>query len=386
MQIQAKTPEGFYFYTASAGYYSKKRDDLLIVAVPDGARAAGVFTTNRLKAAPVRVSEQLLAKQKTFGGLVVNAGNANAATGKKGEEDALRLAEFAREKTQAEYSFLIASTGVIGVYLDVERIEQAIEEALSNPAVGLEQAAAAIMTTDKFPKYAVREGTGYTIAGITKGAGMISPSMATTLTFVFTDADFSEYLMSKAVNRACEKTFNRISVDGETSTNDSLICLSSRKKRVERNLYQEFELLLTDLLNELSLMILKDGEGATRILRIFTSGFRNDTEADLAARAVGRSLLVKTAAAGADPNWGRIFSAVGASGAVVDEFRLKIYIEDICVFAGRPLEYDEDILKNLMQSDSIDIKIDAGLGSGESFFYTCDLTEEYVRINSSYRT
>lgn len=386
MQNFPEIPEGFYFYTASAEYYAKDRDDILVVLVPDGARASGVFTTNRLKAAPVRLTERIIARQQPVGGVLINAGNANAATGKRGEEDAAQLAEYVQKLSSVNQPFLVASTGVIGVYLEVERIKEAVKAALSRDPVGLEEAAAAIMTTDKYPKFAYREGSGYIIAGITKGAGMIAPSMATTLTFIFTDADFSGYLLSKAVNRACEKTFNRISVDGETSTNDSLICLSSQKKAVSRNSYQEFEALLTDLLAELSMLVLKDGEGATRILKIAAAGFKNDAEADRAARAVGRSLLVKTAVAGADPNWGRIYSAVGASGADVQEQNLKIYIGGTCVFAGRPLEYDEDSLKEYMRSDEIEVRIDAGAGRGEAYFYTCDLTEEYVRINASYRT
>jgi glutamate N-acetyltransferase/amino-acid N-acetyltransferase len=375
-------PEGFLFYSGFAGVYGKERPDILLISAPEGALAAGVFTTNRLKAAPVKIAEEILKRNSRVGGVLVNAGYANAATGKRGIYDARRLIEFASRKFKIELPLLPASTGVIGAYLPVEKFEAALAAAISHK--DLELAARSIMTTDTFPKFKVVNGSGYLIAGITKGAGMIAPSMATTLTFILTDVFLPVSFLRQALLKATLRTYNRISVDGEQSTNDCILLLASQKRKLDRSLKKEFEMLLTSLLFDLSLMILKDGEGATKIIRVRAVGFRSENEAEAACKRIALSPLVKTAVYGGDPNWGRVYAALGDAGVTVDEEKLKIYFNDICVYDGGPCYYDEAELKEQLSSAEIYITVDAGLGKSEAYFYTCDLSERYVEINASY--
>lgn len=376
-------PSGFKFYSGCAGFYGNERPDTLVVVAEEGALVAGVFTTNALSAAPVKVARELLKNHRKFSGVVANAGCANAATGKKGVSDAKELISFTKEHFGLPHPLLPASTGVIGQYLPLEEIKNAIKN--SKEHRDLELAARTIMTTDTFPKTKVlKSNEGYTLAGITKGAGMIAPSLATTLTFVFTDADFHYGFLKKALLGAVQRTFNRISVDGEQSTNDAVILLSSRKKSVSSSAKKEFEKLLQALLYDLSLMVLKDGEGATKIIKVFAEGFLSQKDADNAARRVALSLLVRTAFYGADPNWGRIFSALGDSGVKVDEDKLKIWIGSQLVYDGKPVEFSREKAVEEMRGSEVEIRFSAGLGRFHSYFMTCDLTEKYIEINSSY--
>lgn len=375
-------PEGFVFYSGFAGIYDRERPDILLIHALDGAAAAGVFTTNRLQAAPVKLAREILKNSPYVGGVLVNTGFANAATGQRGVEDALQLLNFAAEKYKIKLPLLPASTGVIGAYLPVEKFKAALESAAVH--TDLKLAARSIMTTDTFPKFSLAAGSGYTLAGITKGAGMIAPSMATTLTFILTDADLPPSFLKRALFKAAQKTYNRISVDGEQSTNDCIILLSSQKRKLTPQLKLEFESLLTELLFKLGMMVLKDGEGATRIVKVCGRGFRSESEAEAACRRVALSLLVRTAIYGCDPNWGRIYAAVGDAGVAVDDEKLKIFIGSTCVYEGKPMAYDEEELKKYLEGEEVEILVDAGLGRGESYFYTCDLTEKYIEINSSY--
>lgn len=381
--MKIEIPQGFKFYSGNAGFYSKERPDLLIIAAKEGCSAAAVLTTNKLKAAPIRLAEEMLNKNKIFSGALVNTGFANAATGKKGIKDAQEILDFAKKVLNLPYPLIPASTGVIGSYLPVDEIRKALKSL--NQHDDLELAARSIMTTDSFPKFHSIKGTkGYCLAGITKGAGMIGPSMATTLTFVMTDADFSPFFLKQALLSAVEKTFNKIAVDGEQSTNDGIFLFSTGKIKVDKGMAKEFEMLLVNLLYELSMKILRDGEGATKIIKVITKGFASTKDAQSVAKRVALSPLVKTAIYGSDPNWGRIFASIGDSDSYVDEDRLKIFIGNHIVFNGEPVDFNRNELINYLKGDFIEIVIDANLGKHESYFFSCDLSEKYIEINSSY--
>jgi glutamate N-acetyltransferase/amino-acid N-acetyltransferase len=378
-------PSGFVFYSGKSGFYNSERDDTLLIVSEEPLSAAGVFTTNRLEAAPVRIARKLLKENRFFSGVLINTGSANAATGKEGEADAYEILSFAQDNFSLNYPLLPCSTGVIGVRLHKERIVKALLEAERH--YDLERAARTIMTTDTFPKYEEVQGSGYSICGISKGAGMISPSLATTLTVVLTDINISPLLLQKYLLEGVETSFNRISVDSEQSTNDAVILISSMKQIPEGFSKSEFRALLKEILYRLALKVLRDGEGATKIIRIYANGFSSNNDAERAAKRIAASPLVKTAVYGADPNWGRIYCALGNSGANLSEDRLKIWIGDYLVFDGGPCSYDEEQLKRyLRDSDSVEITVDARIGSGSYEFYTCDLTEKYIEINAHYRS
>ncbi len=382
--LNTRIPDGFEFYTWNSGMYLKEREDVLLIRCEKPAKAAAVFTTNALPAAPVRVGKELLAKNSLFSGVFINTGYANAATGKVGIDDCIELADFIKVAFDCDFPLIPLSTGVIGARIPLEKIKNTASSAVAHR--DLKRAASAIMTTDTYPKYFSVEGSGYTIAGISKGAGMIAPSMATTLTVVLTDADISSLILKKSLIEAIEKTFNRISVDGEQSTNDTALILSVPVKKPQTPFKEEFSRLLTDVLYELSMMVLKDGEGAKKVIKISCRRFLSKLDAESAAKTIATSPLVKTAIAGADPNWGRVFCALGNSGARVDEPRLTISIGSTVVFAGEPVEFDEDKLRDYLKGEYIEIEVDAGTGKHDYEFYTCDLTEEYVKINASYRS
>ncbi|MCX7832137.1 MAG: bifunctional glutamate N-acetyltransferase/amino-acid acetyltransferase ArgJ [Actinobacteria bacterium] len=381
--MKIEIPRGFKFYSGNAGFYSEDRPDILIIVAEEGCSATGVLTTNKLRAAPVRLAEEMLKKYRIFSGALINTGFANAATGKRGISDAQEILDFGKKVLDLPYPLIPASTGVIGSYLPLEKIKKALESL--NKHDDLELAARSIMTTDSFPKfYSVKGSKEYCLAGITKGAGMIGPSLATTLTFVMTDADFSPYFLKKALLNAVQKTFNKIAVDGEQSTNDAIFLFSTGKIKVDKSMAKEFEILLVNLLYELSMKILRDGEGATKIIKVITKGFASKKDAENVAKRVALSPLVKTAVYGSDPNWGRIFACVGDSNSYIEEDRLRIFIGDYPVFKGEPVDFNRKELSDYLKGDSIEIVIDANLGKHESYFFSCDLSEKYVEINSSY--
>lgn len=378
-------PSGFVFFSGKSGFYNSEREDTLLIASYEPLSAAAVFTTNKLEAAPVRIAKKLLKENRFVSGVLINTGSANAATGKEGEDDAYEILSFAQNYFSLNHPLLPCSTGVIGVRLHKEAIIRALSEAEKH--FDIERAARTIMTTDTFPKYEEAQGSGYTICGITKGAGMISPSLATTLTVILTDINISPLLMQKYLLEGVETSFNRISVDSEQSTNDAVILISSMKQTPKCFSKSEFKALLNEILYRLALKVLKDGEGATKIIRIYAKGFSSNLEAEKAAKRVAASLLVKTAIYGGDPNWGRIYCALGNSGANISEERLKIWIGDFLVFDGSPCSYDEEELKRyLKDSEAVDITVDAQIGNGFYEFYTCDLTEKYIEINAHYRS
>lgn len=389
-------PKGFLGAVASAAIKKPGRMDMGLIYSEKKAVAAGVFTQNKVKAAPVLIDMERL-KKGTAQAILVNSGNANACTGSQGLEDALVLSRWmAKELSISEEDLLLASTGVIGQRLPLERMGGVIPELARNLSrESLPLVAEAIMTTDTFPKIshkkATLRGVDYTIYAMAKGAGMIMPNMATMLCFVLTDLAIEERWLKSALSKAIDKSFNRITVDGDTSTNDMVLILANGLLGDGELSFAEisdFESALTDVLRKLAALIVKDGEGATKLVNIRVSGARNDKDAEIAARTVANSLLVKTALFGEDPNWGRIMAALGRSGCNFDPDKVKIAIGNIQIVengVGLGLEAEEKA-KARMKEPQFEVDIYLSEGKGTSEILTCDLSYEYVKINAEYRT
>jgi glutamate N-acetyltransferase/amino-acid N-acetyltransferase len=371
--------------------------DLTVLAAESPATAAGLFTTNLAQAAPVTVSRRHL--QQTGGrarGVVVNSGCANACTGDQGLADAAQMAgETAAALGCAIDQVLVASTGVIGVKLPIDRVVSGIREAVVRMShTGGSDAARAIMTTDTFPKeHAVTVQTArgsFTVGGMAKGAGMIEPNMATMLGFVTTDAQVPPALLQKALHASARDTFNAITVDGECSTNDSLFALASGASGVviDEDLYAALLEGLLAVSRELAVAIVRDGEGATKLITVTVSGARTIDEARQVARTIANSPLVKTAVHGADPNWGRIVAAAGRSGVMFDIDALTVRVGGTLLFE-RGLPHDEaaPTAAQHLQGARVQLDVNLGMAGGASAtIWTCDLSAEYVRINGEYRT
>ena len=362
------------------------RPDLLVVVTEEPSEFAAVFTKNDVKAAPVKVSMEITGK---VSGIVANSGNANACTGKRGIADALEMSKLTSQLT-GKGKFLVASTGVIGEPMPMERVRKGIAEAVKNlgKAKG-EEPALAIMTTDTFPKLSFKEGNGFVIGGIAKGAGMIDPAMATMLSFVATDAKVSKELLQKALKEAVDVSFNAITVDGDMSTNDCVFLLSTGRSSVEitEENYGEFKEKLTAVLKELAYQIVKDGEGATKVARVVVERAKTVEQARAVARKIALSPLVKTALFGCDPNWGRIAAAAGAAMVGVEEEKMEIYIGEFLLFKGERADYnEEEVFKYMKENEEILIKVVLNQGEEQFEYLTCDLTYDYVRINAEYRT
>lgn len=390
-------PLGFKAGGTVCGIKKNQLPDLAIIYSEVPAEAAGIFTTNQVQAAPVILSKEFLKKGKAQA-IIANSGNANACVGAAGLEAARRMAAAAGKALNIPMdSVLVASTGVIGVALPVEKIEKALaEKADFLSDTGSPAAARAIMTTDTFPKEAAVEielgGATVRIGGIAKGSGMIHPNMATMLGFITTDAKIEQTLLQKAIAAAGERSFNRITVDGDTSTNDTLFILANGLAKnppltTANNDYQTFVQALTEVCLELAKMIARDGEGATKLVEIKVAGARSEAEAVKVGKAVATSNLVKTALFGEDANWGRILAAVGYSGVTIDPDRIHIYLGDLSVYQkGTGLVFDEAKAKEILSGKEILIKIDLGDGAAAASVWTCDLSYDYVKINGSYRT
>jgi len=361
------------------------RPDLLVIATKEPSNFAAVFTTNDVKAAPIKVSMEVKGK---VSGIVANSGNANACTGERGIADAVEMANLTSQLT-GRGRFLVASTGVIGEPLPMDKVRRAIAEAVKNlgKAKG-EEPARAIMTTDTFPKTAFKEADGFVVGGIAKGAGMIDPSMATMLAFIGTDAKVEPELLDRALKEANEESFNAITVDGDMSTNDCVFLLSTGLGReIGKEEYSYFVEALKEVMKSLAYQIVKDGEGATKVARIKVLGARSKEQARRVARKIALSPLVKTALFGCDPNWGRIIAAAGAAREGIVEEKTELKIGKYLLFKGGRVEYrEEEVSQYMKSSEEIEIEVNLNLGS-ESFTYlTCDLTYDYVRINAEYRT
>jgi glutamate N-acetyltransferase/amino-acid N-acetyltransferase len=384
--------QGFQAAGVACGIKPGGEKDLALVVSDVPAEVAATFTTNLVKAAPVKVS-MLHARNGRVRGIVVNSGCANACTGVGGIADAKAMIDYAarRFKTKPR-EWLVCSTGRIGHRLPMARVRKGIEKASEKLAVdnGAE-AARAIMTTDTRRKeYALRfkvDGRKVTIGGMAKGAGMIHPNMATMLCFITTDACIDKSALRSCVDEAVEQSFNRISVDGDTSTNDTVIVLANGLSgtNVLKSYHPQFSLFkktLTHVMRKLARMIVEDGEGITRVVDVVVKGAPSLQDARLAALAVARSELVKTAWTGGDPNWGRIVAALGYSGARIREEMVEIYYDGLlAVVNGQPSKIPTAKLKKIVRKSKFTITIHLHSGTGEYSILTTDLTEEYVRIN-----
>jgi len=390
-------PNGFKSSAVHCGIKAKADAlDLAVIAADTFASMAGIFTTNLAQAAPVLVSKRHLDSAHGLGcGIVVNSGCANACTGDEGLAHARRMTEeVARALGCPPEQVLVASTGVIGVGLDMNHVSAGIQDACSSLARGGgSDAARAIMTTDPFPKeYAVRVTTSrgsFSIGGMAKGSGMIEPNMATMLGFITTDAQVPPPLLHRALVESARDTFNAITVDGECSTNDSLFAMASGNSGVSitEELYPALLDGLLAVSRPLALGIVRGGEGATKVIAVSVNGARTVDDARRVARTIANSPLVKTAVHGADPNWGRIVAAAGRSGVQFDMQRLTVRVGGILLFEnGLPHDEAAAAAEDILRRDTVDIEVTLGSGDASATIWGCDLSAEYVRINGEYRT
>jgi glutamate N-acetyltransferase/amino-acid N-acetyltransferase len=393
---------GVRMATASAGIKYKNRTDVLMMVFDKPAAVAGVFTRSKCPSAPVDFCRANL-PHGTARAVVVNSGNANAFTGLKGRDaTALTAKSAAAAVGCGENEVYLASTGVIGEPLDATKFSGVLDQ-MHKDATGdfWFEAAKAIMTTDTYPKVATRSaeigGVKVTINGIAKGAGMIAPDMATMLSFVVTDADIAPAALQSLLSAGVDPTFNSMTVDSDTSTSDTLMLFATgaaaedgqaRVESADDARLASFRAALNDLLKDLALQVVRDGEGATKMLEITVTGAESDAAAKKIALSIANSPLVKTAVAGEDANWGRVVMAVGKSGEMADRDRLAIWFGDVRVAVNgeRDAVYSEQAATNVMKKQDIPVKVDIGLGNGTATVWTCDLTKEYVAINGDYRS
>ncbi len=392
-------PKGYRFAAVAAEFKKAGKLDLGLIVSDTEASAAGVFTTNRFQAAPVLVGKDMLAARPHARALLANSGQANACTGQQGLDNCRRTRELAGKAAGVSpEDVLPVSTGVIGAQLKMDKWERAmplLAERLEGGEDGPEQVARAMLTTDTFHKLAsetalVGGGTA-SVLGMAKGAGMICPNMATLLVFVITDAGADPAWWRDCVARAADASFNRVTVDGDTSTNDTLLALANNATGLSADTDQDraaLERAVTSVCRELAYMIVMDAEGGTKVARIRVTGAKDDEDAERAARAVGNSPLVKTALFGADANWGRILCALGYSGASFQPGNLVLKFGEHLVFSnGTPAPGDLDaVLTPLMKEPEVLIHVDLGAGHGEYELLASDLSHEYVSINADYRT
>jgi glutamate N-acetyltransferase / amino-acid N-acetyltransferase len=387
----AMLPQGFRASGVAAGIKKKAGalDIALLVSETDCA-AAAVFTTNKVKAAPVlRGMDVLKTHAGMQRGVLINAGCANACTGEEGLRNADDTAKaLATELRLADpRQLLTMSTGVIGVQLPMDKMRPGVfraAQALS--ADGFDNAAAAIMTTDLVPKTAQIGKSGYSIVGMAKGSGMIHPNMATMLSVLVTDAVISPARLRLCLKNATQRSFNRISVDGDTSTNDTLLVLANGMSGVKPS-REEFEEALTDVCVDLAKQVARDGEGATKFITILVTGAASERQAETVGRTIATSPLVKTAFYGEDANWGRIVCAAGYSGEEVNPDKLSLWFGGVHVFAnGQPTAYSEAAATAAMKPSDVEIHLDLGLGQSYATVWTCDFSDKYVEINGRYRS
>jgi glutamate N-acetyltransferase / amino-acid N-acetyltransferase len=398
---EASLPRGFRFAATACGLKKTGALDLALLSSDVPASAAAVFTQNLVVAAPVLISKEHLRTSKgRMRAVVVNAGNANCATGAAGHAAAQRtVAEAAKRLNCAPQEVFVCSTGVIGVPLALEKILRAlpmIARVQRPSARSFAELSLAICTTDTRPKTAAASfkmgGKRIHLVGCAKGAGMIHPNMATTLAFVATDAAIAPALLQRTLHDVTARTFNAISVDGDTSTNDTLLVLANGAAEAPAiksgtAAHRAFSAALEEVCRSLALQIVADGEGAQRVIEIEVRGAKTEAAARRIAETIATSPLVKTAFAGGDPNWGRIFAAAGRSGVAFDTSRVDIKMAGIPVLRrGQPLDFNERAASNKLLAKHVPIIMDLHAGRERARYWTCDFTAEYVRINASYRT
>lgn len=390
------TPKGFLFSTTEAAIKYPHRKDLALIYSEVEANVAGTFTTNQVKASPVRLDIRKI-KSGIGQAIVINSGNANACTGKRGMQDAIEVANYIAHSLKIKPSLVyMCSTGVIGIPLPMEKIRAKIPELANNIGKSkLEDVAKAIMTTDTFPKVVqkrlkVGNKTGI-ISGICKGSGMICPNMATMLCFLMTDIVVEQKILYKTLREAVKMSFNRITVDGCQSTNDTVIIMANgmlgNPPITEMSeSYLSLKKALHEVTYGLSRLIVKDGEGATKLIEIEVKGARNEEDAEKAAFAVANSNLVKTAIYGNDPNWGRIMAAIGHSDIQMREEKTDIYFGKVKIVNKGISTGKYKEAEKILQRKEIRIVVDLKLGRSSAKVPTCDLTEGYIKVNKSYRT
>jgi glutamate N-acetyltransferase/amino-acid N-acetyltransferase len=383
--------------TGSAGFYKHARSDLWLVRFAEGATAAGAFTTNAVGSSPTDWCKRALAAQSgAVRGLLVNAGCANSFTGKAGDEACARaLASAAARAGIAASDMLAASTGVIGVPLDDAKIARALP-AMTLAPVDWRAGAEAIMTTDTFPKGAGArceiDGAEVAIAGIAKGSGMIAPNMATMLAFVFTDAALPAPVLHALLRQHNETSFNSITVDGDRSTNDCVLLIAtgaaSNARAADDARLAGFSAALAQVLRDLAIQIVRDGEGAAKLVHVQVSGAQSDASAKKIARTICESPLVKTAIAGEDANWGRIVAAAGRADQPIVREMLCVRFGDLWAARDGAVApgYDEAAMSAYMKRAELDIAVTVGAGPGVATMHTCDLTKRYIEINGDYRS
>jgi glutamate N-acetyltransferase/amino-acid N-acetyltransferase len=395
--VSLSLPQGFLFSAGSAGLKASGRADLALAFMPEGAAAAAMFTRNQVVAAPLSVGrDHLRASRGRMQALIVNAGNANCATGKAGIEDAKSVCDHLAQELEIDARRIFpSSTGIIGVPLPVAKIAAALPNLVVTAKAGQENFdafASSILTTDTRRKIAcetiTRRGRTATLLGVAKGAGMIHPNMATMLVYLFTDVAASPAELQRVLRGAVDESFNNISIDGDTSTNDTVLLLASGKSELPlRTVRAEFERALNSVCRSLAKQIVADGEGVTHLVHLKIEQARTCEQARQIARAIANSPLVKTAWAGADPNWGRILAAIGYSGVKINPARISIFLgpQTICR-NGAASPFDKNLAHEYMSRPEYEIRVMLGAGKARLDFLSCDLTAEYVHINADYST
>ncbi len=385
---------GFQIKAVKAGIKASGKLDLGIIIAEQDAVAAGVFTQSKVVAAPVTLSREVLTENpQRIRAIIVNAGNANACTGAEGMQNARNIAAAAAATIGAEAGQILqCSTGIIGEQMPMEKYLAGIT-ALSQTTGDMgAEFTEAILTTDLVKKEASKELLGGAIAGVCKGSGMIAPNMATMLAFVLTDINITQPLLQQALSTVVPLTFNAVTVDSDTSTNDTVLLLSSCRQgstitSADSAEYREFTAGLQEVCFALAEQIARDGEGATKIVRVRIKGAASESDARLAARTVAESPLVKTAMFGCDPNWGRVIAALGRSGCALEESKTDIFLcGELLLSKGVPQKFNAKQVSELMQAKDITITADLNLGNSEMTMLTCDYSYEYIKINAEYHT
>jgi glutamate N-acetyltransferase/amino-acid N-acetyltransferase len=375
----------------------KRKKDLALISSDVPCNAAGTFTLNKVKAAPILISQKIIEQKNKVKAILVNSGNANACTGEQGHNDALTLKNYCASKLGVKPDeVLVSSTGVIGQLLPLEVIKKGINKITGSLSCsGGTDAAEAILTTDlRLKSYALKikltKGE-ITIGGICKGSGMIMPNMATMLAFLTTDADIDQPVLQELLLKSVNKTFNKITVDGDTSTNDMVILLANGKSKIsikkDSRDYNLFSDGLNKICEEMAKSIIVDGEGATKLIKVIVKGAKTILDADTIARSIANSPLVKTAFNGADANWGRIISAAGKSGADFNPLKSNIYFDDLPIMlAGYNIVIDEEKASEILNKDNFSVSLNLNEGECSTTWWTCDFSQDYIKINANYRT
>ena len=375
----------------------KRKKDLALISSDVPCNAAGTFTLNKVKAAPILISQKIIEQKNKVKAILVNSGNANACTGEQGHNDALTLKNYCASKLGVKPDeVLVSSTGVIGQLLPLEVIKKGINKITGSLSCsGGTDAAEAILTTDlRLKSYALKikltKGE-ITIGGICKGSGMIMPNMATMLAFLTTDADIDQPVLQELLLKSVNKTFNKITVDGDTSTNDMVILLANGKSKIsikkDSRDYNLFSDGLNKICEEMAKSIIVDGEAATKLIKVIVKGAKTILDADTIARSIANSPLVKTAFNGADANWGRIISAAGKSGADFNPLKSNIYFDDLPIMlAGYNIVIDEEKASEILNKDNFSVSLNLNEGECSTTWWTCDFSQDYIKINANYRT